>query len=146
MEDTHLFCVATATAEFITPKHSFCRLGQRQLREKHCLLLRDSLPPQSTAFRPRNATGIKIHFVYFKALFSPWRHPAFFRSVDSAQEEGITELNDTEPAWEAHQLLGRTRGNEPPSRPFQLFHPSPARVPARSRGPAHPLAGAGHRE
>lgn len=72
---THLFCMATTQQSLSHQNTQFGGLEvEGELRAKHCLLLGDSLPPQITATRPRNATEMKIHFTYSEALFSPWRH------------------------------------------------------------------------
>lgn len=119
---------------------------QEESRAKHCLLPGDLLPPQITASRPRNENEMKTRFMYFKALFSPWRHRDFFRCIDSAQ--GLTELHVTLAAWDGHQPRGRTTGMSPLAIAFQPLSscPGPAQpgVPTRIHGAAHPLAGLGH--
>lgn len=100
---------------------------QEESRAKHCLLPGDLLPPQITASRPRNENEMKTRFMHFKALFSPWRHRDFFRCIDSAQEEGLTELHVTLAAWDGHQPRGRTTGMRHLAIAFQPSRPSPAR-------------------
>lgn len=118
---------------------------QEESRAKHCLLPGDLLPPQITASRPRNENEMKIHFMCFKALFSPWRQRDFFRYIDKRRANRATchprRLGRASAPWENHR--NEAPGNRLPA-PSSCPGPAQPGVPTRIHRAAHPLAGLGH--